>query len=398
MRTSTLLTALVALLACSIAAAVPPERIPDPRPGSRVVDLTGTLQVKDLQAIDEQAERGKAGGELVVVVIDSVDGAVPREYTTRLFNRWRLDSGSRNKGVLLLAALKDRKAEIVVGDGFASGVASFTDAVMNGTVVPHFKAGHPREALVAGATALVDKLLLASEAPTVALARDREADTARASQNAPSPGTPSPMTPLSRAPIPAGPSPTSPDDEPPLLDRLARTADDNPLPVWGGLGGALLGGFLGVRRYLRNKPRICPSCHVPMVRLDEATDDAHLSAGEQKEEELGSVDYDIWMCECGQVTKERYGAFFTSYSRCPRCSYKTVHSTSRTLRAATYDHSGTAEVTEDCKHCSYHRTYTRTIPRRERPKPTTRSSSSFGGSSRSSGGGSSSGRGSSGSW
>lgn len=374
--------ALASLLVCGTAVAVPQEKIPDPRPGSAVVDLTGTLQVADLQAIDRQAERGRSGGTLVVVVVDSVDGAVPRDYTTRLFNRWGLGT----KGVLLLSAIKDRKAEIVVGDDFAAGVASTTDAVMSGTVVARFKAGNPRAAMVDGATALVEKLLLASEAPTVD----------------PSARAAAPPEPLAAAapaePVASPVPPSAPADEPSVLERAGNFADQNPVPLWGGFGATLIGGFLGVRRYLRNKPRVCPQCRIQMVRLDEQADDAHLDAGERKEEELGSVDYDLWMCgPCGHVIKERYGAFFTSYSRCPKCSYKTVSSSSRTITAATYDSSGLAEVTEDCKHCSYHRTYTRTIPRKERPKPTSSSSgSSFGSSGRSSGG--SSGRGSSGSW
>ena len=41
-----------------------------------------------------------------------------------------------------------------------------------------------------------------------------------------------------------------------------------------------------------------------MTLLDEVSDDAHLSDAEQKEEHLGSVDYDVWACQsCGDVMK-----------------------------------------------------------------------------------------------
>jgi len=84
------------------AGAIPQTQIVDPRPKSSVVDLTRTLSPADIKAIDELAVRAQAGGELVVVVIDSVSGAVPRNYTTALFNRFGLDKKQRNRGVMLL--------------------------------------------------------------------------------------------------------------------------------------------------------------------------------------------------------------------------------------------------------------------------------------------------------
>ena len=45
-----------------------------------------------------------------------------------------------------------------------------------------------------------------------------------------------------------------------------------------------------------------------MVRLTEAEDDTYLDRGEQTEERLGSVDYDVWGCRlCDNVVKLRYG-------------------------------------------------------------------------------------------
>ncbi|MEY5011840.1 MAG: hypothetical protein RLZZ253_2979, partial [Verrucomicrobiota bacterium] len=100
------------------ARAEPPQAIPDPRPAHHVVDLTGTLAPNDVAAIDASARRASVHGELMVVVVQSTDGKNPREWTTRLFNQFALDTRRRNRGVLLMAALADRKAEIVVGNGF----------------------------------------------------------------------------------------------------------------------------------------------------------------------------------------------------------------------------------------------------------------------------------------
>src|SRR4051794_3372897 len=91
--------------------AVPVNAVPDQRPQSAIVDLTGTLTPLDMEAINVLARRGRAGGELYVAVIGSTGDEPSRAYGALLFNRLGLDDRARNRGVLLLAALDDRKAE-----------------------------------------------------------------------------------------------------------------------------------------------------------------------------------------------------------------------------------------------------------------------------------------------
>jgi uncharacterized membrane protein YgcG len=105
--------------------------------------------------------RGRAGGELAVAVLPSLDGAVPRTWATALFNRWALDDADRNRGVLIVFALNDRKAEIVVGDGWADTQAT-TDAIMEDVIVAQMRAGHTEAAVTGAAEAVVDRLLLAA--------------------------------------------------------------------------------------------------------------------------------------------------------------------------------------------------------------------------------------------
>jgi len=162
--------------------------------------------------------------------------------------------------------------------------------------------------------------------------------------------------------------------------------------MWGG-GGALLGGLMLLRRWNRKRVRVCEKCNHPRQLLSEDADDEHLGQGERKEESLGSVDYDVWWCgRCEDPLVLRYGAIFTRYGKCPKCSAKTKSSTSTTLPHATEYSGGLIRVDEQCEHCSYTNSYTRTTARISRSS----SSSSSGGSSF--GGGSSSGGGSSGSW
>jgi uncharacterized protein len=151
--------------------------------------------------------------------------------------------------------------------------------------------------------------------------------------------------------------------------------------------------MIGFRRWRRYRRRTCPQCGTKMIRLAETDDDALLDAGQQAEERLASVDYDVWKCpSCSHHFTLRYPKWLTSYDKCPQCHNRTKSSTETTIVAATTSSSGTARVTEQCAFCAYHVAYEKMLPRIERSSSSSGSSSSgsssFGGG-RSGGGGAS---------
>ncbi len=356
MKTSRLAAA---LLFSARAWATPFEEVPDPRPAHHVVDLTGTLTADDIHSIDESAERASEGGELLIVVVPSTDGAPSRQWATSLFNRLRIDSQARNRGVVLMAALSDRRSEIVLGEAYRSTTTSRTDAITRDTLVAQFRAGNPRRAVVDGARDIADRVILGP------------------------------------APTEAG-SPTN--SSRPAAFESPHVREDNGWIYAGaftGLGAAVIG---LVRTWRRRRPRSCERCKRPLIKLNEQADDAHLQGGERLEEKLGSVDYDVWHClGCGFVEKCRYGAWFTSYSSCPGCLVRTRRSSTQTLQEATTYDTGLVEVTHSCENCGAVEKSTRVTPQFLDNSSSSRGFSSGGGGG-GGGGGSSSGSGSSGSW
>jgi uncharacterized protein len=141
-----------------------------------------------------------------------------------------------------------------------------------------------------------------------------------------------------------------------------------------------------------------------MAMLPEDEDDAKLDRGQQTEEQLGSIDYQFYYCTQCDFTKLIVSKkWFSGYSRCSSCGYRTSTTSSHTVRAATYDSSGLEEINTRCEHCGASSTHTRTIPRKVRTQSSSSSSygggGSFGGSSGGSfGGGSSGGGGAGSSW
>jgi len=147
-------------------------------------------------------------------------------------------------------------------------------------------------------------------------------------------------------------------------------------------------------RRLRRRSYTCEKCSHEMVRLDEKSDDAYLTPAQLKEEELHSVDYDVWHCNnCGNQKVLNYVNYFSKYKECPNCAaYAYYHSKTVTLVSPTYSSSGSGEKIYDCLNCHHQDKKHFSIPK------LTHSSSSSGSSFSSSGssGGSSWGGGSSG--
>lgn len=132
-------------------------------------------------------------------------------------------------------------------------------------------------------------------------------------------------------------------------------------------------------RKTRLQPRVCSECEATMRRLNDFEEEAHLSAGEVAEQDLGARDYDAWQCPQGHTQIEEYGGHISS-ERCPECAHATYRCTETViLEAPTRVSPGVAEDHFRCFHCEHRDTIQRRLP--------PRGSSSGGGSSLGGGGG-----------
>lgn len=371
------------------------EDLTDPRPSSWIVDPNGYMSESNRLALDNLCKEVSSSGmgEFMVVIVDKSGSDHHRDIATEIFNKFGVGSTQTERGILLYAALEDRASEIILGNGIddASHIA-ISENIMSNIMVPRFKAGYNSDALFYGARACAQQLLgfkikeLSSELPSVTNAGQVDT-TVTATGNSYTDESTNYQNVTTMSDVSHS--------EEPFNERFSRWIQDDAIrnSLFVVLGAILLMIFKFIMRRI---PRTCKTCKVKMIRLDEQGDNSHLDAGENKEEELKSVDYDIWECpECKSTKKIRYVNWFRFYSKCPKCHYRTVKTTTTVLQRATTYSTGTEQVTKSCNKCSYYHTYTRTIP-----KISTSSSSSSGssGSSGRSSGGRSSGGGASGRW
>jgi uncharacterized protein len=346
--------ALIVLIATA-AGAEPLGSIPNPRArdGSWVADTSGTLRpetIARLNASIGEAERTH-GIEMAVVVIRSLDGLSIEEAAVELFERWKIGKQERDNGLLLLWSTGDRRVRVEVGYGLEGILPDGkVGRILDAYVVPKFRAGQFDDGVVAG----VDALLSEARKEPVALP-------------------------------PAGSESYEPHSSGAIAVLLGFLLG---VPI-------TLGSIFGVRKWRRVRRRDCPACRMPMTRLDETADDALLQEGQQAEERVGSVDYDVWKCvSCGHHFTLRYPKWFSSFGTCPQCHNRTKVSHEKVIDAATTMSAGSALVTETCAFCSFRREHTKVLPRIEASSGGSRAGGSSGGGA-SFGGGSSGGGGAS---
>ena len=153
----------------------------------------------------------------------------------------------------------------------------------------------------------------------------------------------------------------------------------------------------------RNQVRFSSKTGLEMRKLSEAKDNEYLEKGQVTEEQIKSVDYDVWITdEPDDILVLRYNTWFTKYNSCSACGYKTWYLVyDRTITSATYSSSGTGERKKACAHCKHQDISRYTIPQLQESSSSSSGGSSYSSSSSSGGswgGGSSGGGGSSSSW
>jgi DNA-directed RNA polymerase subunit RPC12/RpoP len=105
---------------------------------------------------------------------------------------------------------------------------------------------------------------------------------------------------------------------------------------------------------LRYKPRVSPKTGKPMKLLTEEEEDVYLDEGMQAEEDVFSVDYDVWIDEeTGYTQIEKYSGK-QSAKQCPRCSYQTLKVEKEELIIApTQYSSGELMKRYKCTYCGH---------------------------------------------
>ncbi|HKK74148.1 MAG TPA: TPM domain-containing protein [Saprospiraceae bacterium] len=399
---------LLLFLGASLLAQYTPESVPNPkRQGRGYVsnpdNIISPTDVARLNRLLTEMEDSTTA-QVAVVIVQSIGGANPKDFAHELFNLWGIGQAETDNGLLVFTVMDQRRTEFETGyglEGVLPDVVCYRIGMQE--LVPEFKEGRYGEGLVKA----VERIKLTLEDPEAA-------EEISANPNIRSNPYQSRRM-LSRVRlflliygtiallftvVTVGRISNIIRSREELYDKYLDLRKLHygiyflliPIPY------ILIYIFIRRRlKQLRYQPRYSRETGAPMQLISEAEEDAYLEAGQITEEEIGSVDYDVWATdEAEELMILRYKKRFTKYKGCPNCSYIAYyHAFSKTVKHPTYSSTGRKKVVHRCKNCNYEDLSYRTIPKK------TRSSSSGGGSgggSSSFGGGSSGGGGAGVSW
>ncbi len=117
-----------------------------PRPDKLmyVNDAANLLQSEEREALAKKLGnyQRQHKAQIIIVIIDNLEGATVEDYAQKLFNTWGIGDKRRNDGVLVLAAMSDRKLRIHTGRGIEKTLTNGLCAkIIASQLTPYFKQG-----------------------------------------------------------------------------------------------------------------------------------------------------------------------------------------------------------------------------------------------------------------
>lgn len=121
-----------------------------------------SAQKSSLESLLQELKQ-KSSAQIAVAAIRSTKGVEIDDFANRLFEQWGIGQKGKDNGILLLAAIEDRKARIEVGYGLEGAINdALAGRILRADVFPSFKQGNYANGLTQGAVTLAS--LVAKEA------------------------------------------------------------------------------------------------------------------------------------------------------------------------------------------------------------------------------------------
>lgn len=366
-------------------------------------DILNTLEVKQIDKKLKEIER-QSGYEIAVVLVNDISDNVPYDFGLDLFNSWGIGKKGNDNGLLIFLVNGKRNITFVTGSGTELVLSdAMTHKISEAKMKPEFRNGNFSQGILNG----LDEI----ESIFNGNPMFEEAEDSYASNN------------------------SLPFYQQPFFKiyfsivgfffilylillvttfliknlhtkyHLLKGSNLLVFVILMPLPFALLF-FLNKKmmQRWRNTNRFSEKNGEIMHKLNDEEEDEFLSDGQLTEEDIKSIDYDVWVtANHDDILILKYADWFNKYKKCPSCRHKTYFKEyDKTIKSATYTRSGRGEKKFYCENCGHEDITTYTIPRLRRSSSTGGGGFSGGGGSSSGGssfgGGGSSGGGSSSSW
>lgn len=129
-----------------------------PSPPKLVNDIAGVLTPEQEQALERKlvAYDDSTSNQVAIVLVRTLNDYPIEEYSLRLFRDWGIGNKATNNGVLILAAIDDRKIRIEPGYGLEGAIPDITaNNIITNDIVPAFRGENYYEGLNAASSSII---------------------------------------------------------------------------------------------------------------------------------------------------------------------------------------------------------------------------------------------------
>lgn len=116
--------------------------LPKPNPPRLVTDAAGVLSSQEVETLERKlvALDDSTSNQIAVVLIKTLGDNAIEDYALKLFREWGIGNKKTNNGILIIAAIDDRKMWIEVGYGLEGAIPDVTaSSIYRNEMAPEFK-------------------------------------------------------------------------------------------------------------------------------------------------------------------------------------------------------------------------------------------------------------------
>lgn len=139
------------------------NELPDaPNPPRLVNDFAHCMQAGEVATLEGKLVDydNTTSVQITIVTVESIGPYEPSPYAVALFKKWKIGNKGKNNGVLILAAIRDRKLNITTGYGLEGALPdAVTGRIRREEMNPYFQQGKYYE----GFSRAADKIIAATK-------------------------------------------------------------------------------------------------------------------------------------------------------------------------------------------------------------------------------------------
>lgn len=129
-----------------------------PNPPKLVNDFAGVLSPDEEQRLERQlvAYDDSTSNQVAIVLLKTLNDYPIEEYSLKVLRSWGIGNAKTNNGVLILAAIDDRKIRIEVGYGLEGAIPDITaNHIIDNDIKPNFRSGDYYDGLSQAANSII---------------------------------------------------------------------------------------------------------------------------------------------------------------------------------------------------------------------------------------------------